>query len=167
MFVAYHSRSVTLRRRSIEASAIEGTVDDSEGTARGQTESGTASSRGEVESSPRGRAGNTTQHGAVGGLQGSVPEHCGIFPPIQGNSPRWITSSKKGEIKVLQSFFSFGSVTNQRSRDKLTIHAPISTSCQVVISPAGGTETRRKGRASTNNCFFWQEKNLVQKTGVD
>lgn len=83
-FVAYHSRSVTLRRRSIEASAIEGTVDDSEGTAGSQPESGglggTASSRGKRESPAGGRAGNTTQHVAVGGLQGSVPEHCGIFP---------------------------------------------------------------------------------------
>jgi hypothetical protein len=40
----------------------------------------------------------------VGGLQGSVPEHCGIFPSIQGNSPRWITSSKKGEIRYAKAF---------------------------------------------------------------
>jgi hypothetical protein len=54
----------------------------------------------------------------------------------------------------MRKLFGFESVTNQRSRSEFTIHAPVSSSCQVVISPAEGTETRRKGRVSTNRSVF-------------
>jgi len=79
--VAYHSSRGTLGRRGVRPSAIEGALDNGERSAGGKVELGAlgsvASAGSQEKGPPSTGARHTTQ---VGGLQGSVSEHVGIFP---------------------------------------------------------------------------------------
>ena len=79
--IAYHSSRGTLGRGGVRPSAIEGALDNGERSASGEVKLGAlgsvASAGGQEKGPPSTGARHTTQ---VGGLQGSVSEHVGIFP---------------------------------------------------------------------------------------